>query len=99
MRNAHARNSLRIYAGLSEKAKFASGIPSMFSACTVGIYFAIDFLTTRFLVLLIEKVGWMTCDFRSFSTVFQTYQDSGMVIRTEPCSRMKRCPPSAEIEP
>ena len=83
MRNAHARNSLRIYAGLSEQAQFASGIPSMFLACIVGIYFEIDFLTTRFLVLLIEKVGWMTCDFRSFSTVFQTYQDSGMVIRKD----------------
>ena len=24
--------------------------------------------------------GWMTCDFTSFSTVFQSYQDDGQMI-------------------
>ena len=24
--------------------------------------------------------GWMTCDFMSFSTVFQSYQDDGRMI-------------------
>ena len=24
--------------------------------------------------------GWMTCDFTSFSTVFQSYQDDGRLI-------------------
>ena len=24
--------------------------------------------------------AWMTCDFTSFSTVFQSYQDDGMLI-------------------
>ena len=24
--------------------------------------------------------GWMTCDFTSFSTVFQSYQDDGRII-------------------
>ena len=24
--------------------------------------------------------GWMTCDFTSFSTVFQSYQDDGRMI-------------------
>ena len=24
--------------------------------------------------------GWMTCDFKSFSTVFQSYQDDGKMI-------------------
>ena len=24
--------------------------------------------------------GWMTCDLMSFSTVFQSYQDNGMLI-------------------
>ena len=24
--------------------------------------------------------GWMTCDFRSYSTIFQSYQDIGRVI-------------------
>ena len=28
--------------------------------------------------------GWMVCDFTSFSTVFQSYQDDGQMI-------MKRC--------
>ena len=26
--------------------------------------------------------GWMTCDFMSFSTVFQLYEDDGRVIQT-----------------
>ena len=25
-------------------------------------------------------VGWMTCNFMSFSTVFQSYQDDGQMI-------------------
>ena len=24
--------------------------------------------------------GWMTCDFTSFSTIFQSYQDNGQMI-------------------
>ena len=27
--------------------------------------------------------GWMTCDFTSFSTVFQSYQDDGQMIIKE----------------
>ena len=27
-----------------------------------------------------EIDGWMTCDFTSFSTVFQSYQDNGQMI-------------------
>ena len=27
-----------------------------------------------------QKDGWMTCDFTSFLTVFQSYQDDGRVI-------------------
>ena len=26
--------------------------------------------------------GWMTCDFTSFSTVLELYQDNGQMIRT-----------------
>ena len=26
--------------------------------------------------------GWLTCDFTSFSTVFQSYQDDGQMIMT-----------------
>ena len=28
-------------------------------------------------------VGWMTCDFTSFSTVFQSHEDDGWVITKE----------------
>ena len=28
--------------------------------------------------------GWMTCDFKSFSTVFQSYQDNGWMM-TKSC--------------
>ena len=31
--------------------------------------------------------GWMTCDFTSFSTVFQSYQDDGRVIMKGLCNR------------
>ena len=27
-----------------------------------------------------KLVGWMTCDFTSFLTIFYSYQDSGMVM-------------------
>ena len=27
-----------------------------------------------------ERNGWMTCDFTSFSKVFQSYQDDGKLI-------------------
>ena len=35
--------------------------------------------------------GWMTCDFTSFSTVFQSYQadDNERLCATEPCLRLK----------
>ena len=29
---------------------------------------------------IVEMNGWMTCDFTSFSTVFQSYQDDGWLI-------------------
>ena len=37
--------------------------------------------TVSFLRECIEKMdGWMDCDFRSFSTVFQSYQDDRWMI-------------------
>ena len=33
-----------------------------------------------------EMDGWMTCDFTSFSTVFQLYQDDGRSIMKAVCT-------------
>ena len=38
---------------------------------------------------LVKLDGWMTCNFTSFSTVFQLYQDSGSVA---PAPNFKKCP-------
>ena len=35
--------------------------------------------------------GWMTCDFTSFSTVFQSYQDDGRLIMKD-CAMKLRLP-------
>ena len=39
-------------------------------------------LAALFTVFHILMDGWMTCDFTSFSTVFQSYQDDGRMIMT-----------------
>ena len=36
--------------------------------------------------LLLEMDRWMTCDFMSFSAVFQTYQDDGRLIMKGLCN-------------
>ena len=47
----------------------------------------------------------MTCDFTSFSTVFQSYQDDGQVgdngrlCAMEPCLRLERSSPQARLKP
>ena len=40
--------------------------------------------------------GWMTCDFTSLSTVFQSYQDDGLMII--PCLRLERFPPEEGLK-
>ena len=46
-------------------------------------------------------VGWMTCDFTSFATVFQPYQDNGWVnaVCSGPPFTLKRSPSQAGLEP
>ena len=43
--------------------------------------------------------GWMSCDFASFATVFQSYQDDGWVIMKGCVQRLKIFPPPAGLEP
>ena len=46
--------------------------------------------------------GWMTCDFTSFSTVFQSYQDDGRLIMKAMCNgtlfTVKKISPRGRIE-
>ena len=49
------------------------------------------------------KNGWVTCDFTSFSIVFQYYQDDGSTKMKRscsmvPCSRLERLPSRAGLE-
>ena len=37
-------------------------------------------LEAALLLEMLMENGWMTCNFSSFSTVFQSYQDDGQVI-------------------
>ena len=45
------------------------------------------------------KDGWMTCDFTSFLTVFQSYQDGGQMIKKAMCNgtlfRFEKIPASS----
>ena len=41
--------------------------------------------------------GWTTCDFTSFSTVFQSYQDDGRMIM-KGCVQKGKISPQARIE-
>ena len=43
--------------------------------------------------------GWLTCDFRSFSTVFQSYQDNGWMIMKGTPFMVEQISPRAELEP
>ena len=50
-----------------------------------------------------KMAGWMTCDFRSFSTVFHSYQDNGLMnereYAMEPGLQLKRSLPFAGLKP
>ena len=47
--------------------------------------------------------GWLTCDFRSCLTVFQSYQDNGRVRMKAMCNQIRfmieRSPPQVGLEP
>ena len=43
-------------------------------------YLVVVFGMMAFLHRRFRMDGWMTCDFTSFSTVFQSYQDDGQMI-------------------
>ena len=53
---------------------------------------------------LLTRDGWMTCDFMSFSTLFQSYQDNGRMINerlcaVEPHFTVEKISPRAGLKP
>ena len=54
-------------------------------------------------ILTLEIDGWMACDFTSFSTVFQSYQDNGYMIMKAVCNvtlfTVEKISPRVGLEP
>ena len=61
---------------------------SMFSLSMFCLFRVFAFLCFVVLCFVIDPFGvyWMTCNFTSFSTVFQSYQDDGRLI-TKGCEQ------------
>ena len=61
-----------------EKAGVVTGAIAWVCLLAIIVILAVPRVLRRFGRFKMD--GWMTCDFMSFSTVFQSYQDDGRLI-------------------